>query len=141
MNSDIIVNNQSEIFSLRENESNLVQTISQTCSKTGETNLASSITQNAGNPIPGWVTNNPAVMQLQMSTPTVTVDTTYSFAILTKYGEYYSDSKIISLNVLNWQVLNWVVCQMNPTLCQNWVIGYTLSSDSKSWNVAQLLLV
>ena len=136
-NSDIIVNKVSEIFSLRENENNLVQTITQTCSKTGETNLASSIAQNSGNPIPNWVTYNPAVMQLQMSTPSVTVDTTYSFLILTEYGGYYSDSKTIFLKVLNWQVLNWAVCQIDPTFCQNWVKGYTLSSDSKSWKVAQ----
>ena len=83
------------------------------------------------------MTYNPSAMQLQISTPSVTIDTTYSFKILTKYGEYYSDSKTIFLKVLNWQVLNCAVCQIDPTLCQSWVEGYTLSSDSKSWNVAQ----
>ena len=136
-NSDIIADKVDEIFYLRENESNLVQTVSQTCSKTGETNLVSSIAQNSGNFIPNWVTYNPAAMQLQISTPSETMDTTYSFKILTKYEEYYSDSKTIFLKVLNWQVLNWAVCQVDPTLCQSWVGGYTLSSDSKSWNVAQ----
>ena len=136
VNSDIIQNISSgNYLNLRENDNNAVQSISQTCSKTGETNLVSTIIQNGANSIPGWVTDNSSTMQLQMSTPSVSVDTTYSFQIKTTYGSLFSDQKIINLKVLNWQVSNWLLWQVDPMMWQTWSSGYSLSSDNKSWTV------
>ena len=70
-----------------------------------------------------------------MSTPSVSVDSSYSFQIKTTYGSLFSDQKIINLKVLNWQVSNWVLWQVDPMMWQTWSSGYSLSYDSKSWTV------
>ena len=138
INQDIVPHTSAEGFLfLRENDSNVIQTISQTWSKSGNTNFEITIVQNGINIIPVWVSDDPSTMQLKLNTPSVNGDMNYSFKIQTKYGNLYSDEKIINLKVLNWLVLNWDLCQNDPALWQIWTSGYKVSTDSKSWKFVE----
>ena len=140
INSDIVSHTTTESFmSLRENDKNTVKTILQTWSKSGNINFKISIVQNGVDLIPSWVSDDSTSMQLKMNTPSVNSDSSYSFKIQTKYGNLYSDQKIINLKVLNWLVENWDLCENDPSFWQIWSSEYLLSTDRNSWELINLV--
>ena len=63
-----------------ENHSTTID-LTLTCSISGTTSITYSLIQNDGNPVPSWITINPTSQKLEMNTPEVTSDTTYTFSI------------------------------------------------------------
>ena len=130
---DFDAENGIEFQSLMENwEKNL--SISLTCSFTGSTTIAHTLGSYNGNSVPNWIGLDIANSLLKFTLPNVTVDTDFSFQIVSSFGtnniSYY---KPVFLKVLNWLVDNCHLCDTNDTSVWNtWEDGYEISNNQ--WN-------
>ena len=131
---DIYYQTNSETYSLLENTSS-TKASNLACSRTGSTIISYSISS-LNNQVPSWISINSSSGELNIFTPNVTVDTSFSFYINSIISGFSSPiQKIVSINVLNWNVDFWTTCTTHST-CSICYTGYNLT-DSNTWSVPE----
>ena len=78
----------------------------------------------------GWLFND-TNFTLEINTPDVNADQTYSFIIQTTYPDGVMEN-YVHITVQPWSISNWDTWS-TVEICSLWVSGYQLSDDSKSW--------
>ena len=129
--SDVYFQTKEQSFSIIESYSSQF-TPELSWSSSGSTLITFSIGDYNGVTAPAWATIGSSSGLLQITSPSISADTVFSFYVKSLVAGYSNPVlKLIKLTVVNWNVANCQTCNnVDGSIWNTWNAGFTLSSGS-----------